>query len=366
MRIRLTSKRKRGGIALVIVMISIFVLTILAAGFAYSMKVETRLAMHANNESELQWLGRSGVEWAKWILAQQLMINTEPYDSRDQIWAGGAGGMGTSNSPLANLPDEIKLGAGVIKRPRIVDLESKWNINTCGEMILTRALLNMGVEGSESTAVVNSILDWIDRDEQTRIEGAESEVYENFEPPYSAKNGPIDDISELLFIRGVTEQMYLGLSATNFQTGAFMQKRNRFGANDQVPLFSAGLKDLFTPISSGRININTASAEVLMVIPGMDEQLAQMVVSARSGSDDGNPMSMTGPFKNLTPNYLWAKVQGLSLEAARSLQQFCDVRSRTFMVEVDVELGGSKRTFHAILGRSNPRDVQLLSFYWES
>src|SRR5713101_8645906 len=32
------------GIALVIVMISIFVLTILAAGFAFSMKVETKLA----------------------------------------------------------------------------------------------------------------------------------------------------------------------------------------------------------------------------------------------------------------------------------------------------------------------------------
>ena len=366
MNLRLTSKRKRGGIALVIVMISIFVLTILAAGFAYSMKVETRLAMHAYNESELQWLGRSGVEWAKWILAQQLMISTEPYDSRDQVWAGGPGGVGTSNSPLADLPEEIKLGSGVIKRPRITDLESKWNINTCGEMILTRALQNMGVEGSETTAVVNSILDWIDRDEQTRIEGTESDTYENFDPPYSAKNGPIDDISELLFIRGITREMYLGLAATNTQGGAYMQRMNQFTGGEPMALFSAGLQDLFTPISSGKININTASAEVLMLIPGMDEQLAQMIVSARSGFDDGNQMSMTGPFKNLAPNYLWAKVQGLTLEAARSLQQFCDVRSRTFAVEVDVEIGGSKRTFHAILGRANPRDVQLLSFYWKS
>jgi len=366
MRTRLSSNRKRGGIALVIVMISIFVLTILAAGFAYSMKVETRLAMRASNESELQWLGRSGVEWAKWILAQQLMINTEPYDSLDQVWAGGPGGLSNSNSPLADLPEEIKLGSGVIKRPRITDLDRKWNINTCGEMILTRALQNMGAEGSESTAVVNAILDWIDRDDQTRVEGAESDVYQNFEPPYSAKNGPIDDISELLFIRGVTQEMYLGMSATNFQGGAYLQRMDRFGPRQKMPLFSAGLVDLFTPISGGKININTASAEVLMLIPGMDEQLAQLIVSARSGSDDGTPMSMSGPFKNLTPNYLWAKVQGLSLEAARNLQQFCDVRSRTFEVQVEVEIGGSKRTFHAILGRNNPRDVQLLSFYWKS
>src|SRR5215472_8822434 len=52
-------------IALIIVMICIFVLTILAGGFAYSMKVETRLARNANSEVELEWLGRSGVECAR-------------------------------------------------------------------------------------------------------------------------------------------------------------------------------------------------------------------------------------------------------------------------------------------------------------
>src|ERR1700751_5740426 len=89
------------GIALVIVMISIFVLTILAGGFAYSMKVETRLAHNANSETELEWLGRSGIEKARWILGEQLKIAQEPYDGLDQVWAGGAGGIGTSNSALA-------------------------------------------------------------------------------------------------------------------------------------------------------------------------------------------------------------------------------------------------------------------------
>ena len=42
------------GIALVIVMISIFVLTMLAGGFAYSMKVETKLARNAYSEAELE------------------------------------------------------------------------------------------------------------------------------------------------------------------------------------------------------------------------------------------------------------------------------------------------------------------------
>src|SRR5438477_7162550 len=77
----LRTPHSQSGIALVIVMISVFVLTILAAGFAFSMKVETKLAMHANNETELQWLGRSGVEYARWVVFLQGACPMEPYDA---------------------------------------------------------------------------------------------------------------------------------------------------------------------------------------------------------------------------------------------------------------------------------------------
>src|SRR2546426_4935652 len=80
-----------GGIALIIVMIVIIVLGILAGGFAYSMKVETTLARRANFEPDLEWLGRSGVEMARYILAQQMTVPNEPYDSLNQKWAGGPG-----------------------------------------------------------------------------------------------------------------------------------------------------------------------------------------------------------------------------------------------------------------------------------
>ena len=79
--------RSKAGIALIIVLISIVVLTMLAGGFAYSMKVETRLAQNANSEAELEWLGRSGVEYARWILAEQMKIPQEPYDALNQVWA---------------------------------------------------------------------------------------------------------------------------------------------------------------------------------------------------------------------------------------------------------------------------------------
>src|SRR5207247_8472291 len=88
---KLAARPSERGIALVIVMISIFVLTILAVGFAFSMKVETKLAQHANNETEMQWLGRSGVEYSRWILAQPDNCPGPQYDALNQVWAGGGG-----------------------------------------------------------------------------------------------------------------------------------------------------------------------------------------------------------------------------------------------------------------------------------
>ena len=68
---RISPSPARAGVALIIVMICITVLSILAAGFAYSMKVETKLAMNANSESELNSLGRPAWKWRRWVLAQQ-------------------------------------------------------------------------------------------------------------------------------------------------------------------------------------------------------------------------------------------------------------------------------------------------------
>jgi len=47
-----------------------------------------------------------------------------------------------------------------------------------------------------------------------------------------------------------------------------------------------------------------------------------------------------------------------------AIQQFGAVRSSTFEVHVDAQVAGYHRHFVGVLGRNNPRDVQILSFYW--
>ena len=48
------------------------------------------------------------------------------------------------------------------------------------------------------------MLDWIDPDNNQHVGGAESDYYESLDPPYQAKDGPMDDLSELLLVRGIT------------------------------------------------------------------------------------------------------------------------------------------------------------------
>ncbi|HWF19192.1 MAG TPA: hypothetical protein VG754_07990, partial [Verrucomicrobiae bacterium] len=67
MRTKLTSsKRAEGGIALIMVMIIILTLSTIVGGFAYAMKVEMRLARNSDYDNDMVWLGRSGVELARY------------------------------------------------------------------------------------------------------------------------------------------------------------------------------------------------------------------------------------------------------------------------------------------------------------
>ena len=110
--------------------------------------------------------------------------------------------------------DNYPVGDGTVSL-KIIDLERKANINTANAAAIQQALTLMGVDASDISVVSDSIQDWIDPDDLPRVAGAESDYYQGLTPPYYAKNAPIDDLSELLLVRGVTPEMYWGSSATN-------------------------------------------------------------------------------------------------------------------------------------------------------
>jgi general secretion pathway protein K len=359
MKIRL--RPRSNGFALLIVMCAIFVLSWMAWLMSASMKVESRLAVSSNNNQEMIWLGRSGVELARWVLAQEAVL--QPFDSLNQKWAGGSGSMAESNSVLASIPlDNYPIGDGSVS-VKITDLDRFANINTAGAPEIQQALTLMGVDAAQISIVSDSIQDWVQAGDAPRIAGAKTDYYQGQNPPYNCKEAPMDDISELLLVKGICDhpEIYWGGAATN-HLGAAFHHRLGFGSSPgEIPNYPFGLVDLFTPFSSGKININTADANVLQLLPGVDANAAESIIKYRSGPDgiDGTPDDT--PYQNASQ----LSASGINPSAVGQMGRLCDVRSTVFKVTVTAHIGIASRDFNAILFRPpGSHNVQVVSFYY--
>ena len=346
------------------VMVIIMILGGLAAKFSTDMRIELKLAQNSSWKHEIEWIGRSGVEYAKWALSlhAESRFTNEPFDALHQIWAGGPG------SEFQEL-DEALLSIQLQNHPMgngsfsvtIEDAERWFNINLLGsrdpamEEIFKNALDVMGVPFSDTSAIVDGVMDWIDRDDNNRPAGAETRDYLFYEPPYVAKNGPLDDIRELLMIQGVPAELYWG-PEFGIDKAQLSPEEMAFAMEDPtafLPIFEVGLKDLFTPISSGLINVNTASRWVLMLIPGIDEMTANAIISRRAGADGMEGTGDDEPFRSPAEIPIGAAGADIS-------QQFFSVRSAFFMVTVDASVDQTRKKFEALVQRQSPQNIVTL------
>lgn len=358
---RITPSQAPRGIALIIVMIAIVSLGILAGGFAYSMKVETTLARNANRDADLEWLGRSGIELAKYVLSQPAQGGMQ-VDALNQKWAGGTG---ETNSMAADIPlDNYEIGPGVIS-VKIKDLDRKFNINSitpANREIMAQALILMGVDAGDSSHLINAILDWTDPDNATQMGSSDTEsgYYEQLDPPYRAKNGPFDDITELMLVKGITPAMFYGSGQAAMLSHGSVRRDRLSRATGEEPIYPVGLADLFTTLSSGLVNINTASPTVMQLIPEVDETLAQAIVTARAGLDgvEGNEDDM--PFRSIQE---LGRVPGMPPVVINQFARYFTTRSTTFEVHVTASIANFRREYTSVLRRDGNRVVTLFT-YW--
>lgn len=321
------AKRDRG-IALIIVMIIVAALTVIVTGFAYSMRVETKLARNTRFNPDMDWLSRSGVELARYLLSKRAP-GEERMDALHQKWAGGPGRIGMDAmaelEPWEELPmTNVKLGNGTFSI-KITDMERKLNINSAPEPLL-RYILEMhgGVDATDVDVFIDSLRDWMDPDENPGLNGAESDFYLSEYPPYYSKNGPLDHITELKLVQGF---------------------------KDQPSIYNVFAKN-FTAISGGLINVNTASAQVLELLPGMDPFIADEIVMYRAGPD--------GPYRS--PNQIGAVLEPFGMDPG-SIQQFLATESATFEVEITAKIGTQQRKYISLLRRLSPQDIRILYFH---
>ena len=216
---------KQKGVALITVMLILALATILAVSMSSRQQLDIhRTANIINFEQAYQYV--LGAEsWTKQILKRDLEDNKT--DSLDDDWA----------KALPPLPIEGGQMTGQVE-----DLQARFNLNNLvkdgkpNKLYIERfkrLLRNIGL--NEDIAVV--IVDWVDTNEETGFSGAEDNEYLNSTPAYRTANQPMDDVSELLLIKGVG-----------------------FEAYEKLRPFVCVLK------SEVEINVNTASPEVLSSI----------------------------------------------------------------------------------------------------
>jgi len=241
--------KKDEGVALLLTLVFIVLLTALVFDFTYEMQVEATLMDKASKNREALLAAKSGLATALSVL------NADLEENENQSGSGGSLAIyDNQNEPWAEPATVMQFG-DAIANVTIVDEHGKFNLNAIfyldeqgNEQIhpLMGEILALMLDNSREwydVSPLDAILDWLDEDDEQREYGAETDYYEDLDVPYVSKNGPMDSIEELLLIPGITPEIYFG--------------REDF---EEVPLF-----ELMTVHGhpEGRININTAPELVL-------------------------------------------------------------------------------------------------------
>lgn len=355
--IRPTGKRTGGrrgqtaGSALVLVLLLIVALSVFLLSFATDAELELRYASVARKRRQCDALVQSGLAIASMLMEKQQEISPDAEaDSGedDDRWFEAARRL-AKGQPLQGLVEDVGDGQVILS---ITPEPGRRNVNLLTDEDWERILENAGVPEDCWPMLIDSYGDWIDEDENARSDGAESEdYYEKLEQPYSAKNGPLDTVGELLLVRGFTESLLKGGpfdpskmdQLANEQSGA-----NRFGAHvdrfaDTNLVTVSGIEDLLTTYGDGKVNIQSASQEVLMTLPGIDEIAAGAIIEERGDFDD--PLSDDAREPYASVDDLYSRVDGLD-PAAREMMT---TSSSYFRVTVTGKVGAVERRVWGIV-----------------
>lgn len=306
--------RNLPGIALLIALWLLTVLIILIAGLAALVQSHSAVARNFGDEVRARWAANAGVQRAMVTLQT---LTAEPATA----WSDGTDQLQLTSDDTDVLSDSHY---SVI----VTDEASKVNLNTA---TVEQLQLFFPAE------VADAIIDWRDTDSTPQPQGAEDDYYMGLPNPYHCKNAPFSTVGELMLVSGVTAELLqtpvttggpplqelLTVSSQDSNTTADGQSRLLLTNATQQTLTTPGLftaqeatavmqarraraftspadllrvqsltrarvaelYDRFTcsreTVRPGLININTAPAIVLAMLPGMDISQADAIVQYR-------------------------------------------------------------------------------------
>jgi type II secretory pathway component PulK len=304
--------QQRGSILLLVLM-SIVIMTLATSSYLVLMRTEHQATHNAGQQLQARMLVESGADYLCLFL-----------DQTDALIAQQGGTTANPSSLQAILvSDDLQpesRGRFTVIAPDVVqgyysgvkfgleDESGKLNINSVatsgGDETATRERL-MYIPGMTED-IADAILDWIDEDNQPRAYGAEDTYYMGLSPAYQPKNGPIQSLSELLQVRGVTYELLYGLDANRNHTvdehevarGQLLQIDNTLGEMNRgwsayLTVYAAERN--LTPTGTPKVNVNNPDLTVLQteLQNVVDAETANFIIAYRqfgaSQNADGQP-----------------------------------------------------------------------------
>jgi general secretion pathway protein K len=195
-----------------------------------------------------------------------LMRGSDPWLGADSIFSGVV------------LVDSIPVEVAAM------DLGTQLNINNMGQEQL-RTFLSFALRDfATADRIAQAILDWRDADSIPRSNGAERDDYLREGRLALPTNQTFREVSDLLRVEGMTEEVY-----------------------DRVSPY-------LTTRGSGVINVNSADTVVLRAVPGMTDQILANILSQRSMGRRISNLNSVIPRRSGLPGFVEGGQSGMTVD----------------------------------------------------
>ena len=221
---------KQSGLAMVIVIWVLSLLTIMAGSFALTMRRETTVISAVKDNAVVLALAETGVG-----VTQQMLF----LDDENKRWRADGSIY------------QIDYQQAII-RVRVFSELGKIDINKADEVLLTEMMKSSAIELDKQQEIVSAILDWRDQDDLVHTNGAEKQQYEDAGLSYQPANKDFQLIDELQMVLGMTKELY------------------------------QQIKPLVTVYSKqAKVNLKNASKEVIQAIGNLDQATMDQYLQER-------------------------------------------------------------------------------------
>ncbi|MEA3332329.1 MAG: type II secretion system protein GspK [Pseudomonadota bacterium] len=263
--------RENRGFALIAVFWISLLLGILALNYATTARLNAEAARNRRFGTEYDYLLRSAVvkgyhEYLKYRANRSLLAKKDEVEELSdqplELWY-------PRYEPWECEIEGVKVGI------KIIGEAGKFKLNGLKVERWRRIVEACGVVDEEARdGIVDSVLDWIDGDSLHRLNGAESDYYEEQGLEYGCKNREIDVVNELLLIKGVTFTLYAGGDG------------------------HSGLVDLLSPYGrDDRLDINSCAPAALALVEDLPADVIADIIAFRAAT----PITKLAELSELVP-----------------------------------------------------------------